>query len=223
MSDHKDVLKNKILASRTLSPEEKKEWLILLPQMNAEQIEELDKILSINMPPASIEISKSRNAPLAFPSLGGDEGQLKSPVPSRSPLPQTPVVPPTPPIKPKIPIIPSPRLSTAVPFPVRGGGGESNKEVTIPELNFFREASLVHARNASSMFLYLEALMKNIRNLLRAGQVSAEQANLAFEKSPLYRIYLHDGITKSEGKISDLLSSEEFESITDFRAELKKL
>ena len=52
-------IKQKIQSSTTLSGNEKREWLFLLPKMNPEQIKELDRILSIKMPSPTKTVEKS--------------------------------------------------------------------------------------------------------------------------------------------------------------------
>lgn len=71
------TIKDKILSSVVLNPREKQDWLNLLPKMSADQVRELDKILSV--PAGKLAVfpslpAKSRPALPPAPKAGKPSG-----------------------------------------------------------------------------------------------------------------------------------------------------
>ena len=76
-------------------------------------------------------------------------------------------------------------------------------------------------REAVSVYRFFERLNLDIRKLLATKQTTPGEIRKVFEACPLYKIYLDEGVKRMEGKGAEVLTQEEFEAITDFRASLK--
>ena len=92
----------------------------------------------------------------------------------------------------------------------------------IPELAKLASLSMEDLRRESSIYVFLENLNQYILSLI-AKRIPAEEILLAFEKSPLHKSYLKVGMALLNHEKNTELSREEFETLTDFRTNLKRL
>ena len=222
-----NTIKNKILTSANLSESEKREWLFLLPKMSAEQLEELDQIISINIP-----IAQKPATPVSPP--------VKPAHPTTPIVPKNPITPitkiapkpaATPPVKPYIkpqpvakpaPIVPAKPVSPLPSSAELLREESAARKSTNPDLLKIQHLSLPDLRKETSPYNYLEKIMDEIKNLIQMRRVNVNQVEEVLEQSPLYKIYLQEGINRLAGQ-AGTLSQEEFECLTDFRHALKKL
>lgn len=187
-------IKHRIEDSSILSDQEKKEWLFLLPKMSAEQIKELDRVLSIKMP---VQKSTPSSSP---PSHGGERVGVISPV--------------RPPIS-----APQPAMTPSPPPPHEGEKKWGSQSV----LPGIRSLTVEKMRSNLSVYRFLEQLAATIRSMLEKKVASREEIKQAFEQSPLYKAYLDSGLKIMSGERHEILSRDEFEALADFREALKKI
>jgi len=232
-------IKQKIEQSSILSPSEKKEWLFLLPRMTAEEIKELDRMLSLNIPAA-------HSAPAAAaPVHSGSprhhfwsdlrkrpEQNMESrisniekrtpPQPSREATAGT-----APPSrvqagdKPKQQIPQPPYSTFNIPHSIRRPD-IIPKHLPPTETASLTTLSVTDLKKAPSVYIFLETLNETISAML-AKNISVDVIHDAYEKSPLHKAYLTSGIKLLSRQKSEALTREEFEALTDFRTSLKKL
>ena len=226
-----DAIKQKIETSTILSPQEKKEWLFLLPKMNAEQIDELDRILSVHMPARQSPDGSSRMAgePERKWEVGSgkpeNKGEIEKGLTSPA-LPSTPIVPSGLVSEGKKKIIIKPPVSlkpareNLIPKTIQREEAPV-KTAPDPQVSSFSEVSLAEMRSAPSVYAFLEDLHGKIKNQTARGS-AASDIWAAFERSPLYRVYLICGVKFMNGEKTADLSREEFEAIADFRSQLKR-
>lgn len=193
--DQFTLIKNKITESSILSEREKQEWLFLLPKMGPEQLKELDRILSLKLPSSVVNPSPSR---------------------------------------------PSPRPVTAAPSPAAAGEGNNvgqrplspllpphpvpkEERAPQPSLAFLTAMSAESMRSSPSIYAFFESITAKIKELRATGNYTTQEVGQAFEKSPLFRTYLAAGNKILEGQSQQVLTQQEFEIVSDFRAGLRKL
>lgn len=224
-----ESIKNKIHSSATLTETEKQEWLFLLPKMSSEQIEELERILSIKIPVTSKQagIKEESNVAEAFrPPLANSEQRL-----AISKIPQSPdenlyrstieelkkkhqeAPPPSPNYQLRTPKLALPQIA---------------------ELNELKSLSVQDLKRAPSLKEFLQEVAAKMQSAIRSRIANFEQVVMAFEQSSLIAAYLDAGLrllsphpsspTRGEEmKEGGGLSRQEFEAIADFRASLKKI
>lgn len=73
-----------------------------------------------------------------------------------------------------------------------------------------------------SVYTFLGKLRTTMLDLVQSGTVRSREVISAFEASKLYKLYLQAGLALMSGDKPKGMSREEFEAITDFRADLKK-
>ncbi|OGE91893.1 MAG: hypothetical protein A3A83_00465 [Candidatus Doudnabacteria bacterium RIFCSPLOWO2_01_FULL_48_57] len=203
-------IKNRIQSSSILSDSEKKEWMFLLPRMNAEEIKELDRILSLKlpMPPAA-----SHPARLASESVAGrhfwsdlwkrhsENKQASRPVP---PAPSLPVANPPARLQPL-------RRPDVIP-----------KQVPLQETTKLSALSFEDIGKYPSIYVFLDELTESIKAMLEKNIIIDDIID-AYEKSPLHKLYLESGIKLINREKNTTLSREQFEALTDFRSNLRSL
>ncbi|MDP3993813.1 MAG: hypothetical protein U1C57_00815 [Candidatus Doudnabacteria bacterium] len=196
--DQFQQIKNKIEQSTILAPDEKREWLFLLPKMNTDQIKELDRILSVHMPVVTQEHKEAiqdHKAAVQSHVASITEPRIRNPAPAgRQELGQKAS-------KPQV-------QQTAAPVNDPGKLGT----LTVKDL-----------RLASSVYTFLEALATRLRVLVKNKLTTPDEITVAFEQSPLYRDYLDAGLTIMSGDEPSALGHHEIEAIADFRTSLKKI
>lgn len=187
-------IKEKIQTSPILTSDEKKEWLYLLPKMKPEQIKELDRVLSIRI-----------------------SGLLSKPD-----KPVRPAPPPHSPVTAPVPLVP-PSPPPAAPAAPEEAREEPNLPVTKAPSFGLDNLDIGSMKKASSVYTYLEALSKQMRELLAQNAATPEQIETAFEQSPLFKAYLDAGLAIMAGEEPQDLGKTEFEAITEFREALKEI
>ena len=193
-------------------------------------------------------ISKPELKPMATPAtkkpfqtpsyLPGQVDKIRDIKPE--PKPETPVIPiyqpkpwpvakstptaqpskPISPIQTKPPLTTSPKPSPVTPT-VQSGQGMIKKTPN-PELLKIQSISLPEMRKETSPYNYLERVLNEIKSLIQMRRITVSQVEEALEQSPLYKIYMQEGLNRMNGQAGSL-SQEEFECLTDFRHALKKL
>lgn len=242
-------LKQKINQSTILSDSEKKDWLFLLPKMREEQLLELDKILSVQVPTSTTQ-EPSPTTPAAFaaspPRTGG--GEFSTAIHPSVIHPHT--TPPmadgegvhgdaTPPVKQKEtevrrPILASlPKEDEAI--PERSSRPDFTSELAMTTL------STEAMRKAPSVYEFFDDLAARMILKIRNHETTAQEVIASFQASPLYKAYIKTGIeflsntnalSRSEptgsttgawGRDPEALTRSEFEAVADFRTSLKKI
>jgi len=202
------TLKQKIEQSSILSDKEKKEWLFLLPKMNQEQIEELDRIVSIKLPEAKKPAPEIKPAPSPVKVTPAPKPELK--LTDIKPQVQPPIQQPK--VEPKLVEV-KPAAPAVEPTPV---AVKAN-----PETAAYSAIKLEDLHRAPSVYIFLEELEKKMKN--QSERTNFYDMVTAFETSPLYKAYLASGLGFMAGKKDQDLSHEEFEAIADFHAAIKRL
>ncbi len=192
------IIKNKIETSPMLNEQEKKEWLFLLPRMSAEQMKELDRILSIKLP-SSI---KPAVTPLTSP-------------------PSTPTVPSGQVREERVGVIAKP--VDLRPKTISAPGPFTQRPTLPPGLESFKSLTVEDLRQAPSIYDFLEKLTLKIEELPKAHAATAAQIMAALEQSPFYKAYVESGLKFMAGEEKADLNHDELEAFTDFRANLRKI
>lgn len=209
------AIKQKIETSSLLSAREREEWLYLLPRMSEDQVKELDRILSIHLPPK--EQSLPKPPPAKLPEKKIELPHILPPKPEKAEHEER-GMPPRPSGKPLSQIF-SARNKEAV----SEVSGAVPSAKLLDEFKDLRSISLSDLRAASSAQAYFTNLRTKIYYLLEQNVGRGVEIAQAFEQSPLYREYLESGLKKMSGEEGASLSSDELEALTDFRRSLRKL
>lgn len=166
----------------------------MLPRMSAEELKELDRMLSLKLPtgvgarpaqpPESVGAKPERSV---FRPLTLDRRQLD--------------------IKPSGPRRPD----------------FASPPAALPNTALTKIAGLTaeDIRKPPSIYVCLEQVSREIQNLIRKTDINYAQVLEAFQRSPLYRDYLGAGIKLINNDPTASMSHEEFEAITDFHESLK--
>ena len=214
--DQFQQIKQKIQSSTIVSPDEKKEWLFLLPKMNTDQIKELDRILSVHMPASTSsslggpvvtndhkEAIKEHKVAVQSHVASNAESRIRNPAPAgRQVLGQKAII--------KSKIQASPPSARPTVSAVNDPG--KLRTLTVKDL-----------RLASSVYTFLEALASRLKVLVKNKLTTPDEIAVAFEQSPLYRDYLDAGLTIMSGDEPSALGHHEIEAIADFRSSLKNV
>ena len=200
-------IKNRIQSSSILSDSEKKEWMFLLPRMNAEEIKELDRILSLRLPaqqqtPATTQNHSPRHHFWSdLWKRHSENKQASRPVP---PAPSLPVANPPARLQPL-------RRPDVIP-----------KQVPLQETTKLSALSFEDIGKYPSIYVFLDELTEGIKAMLEKNIIIDDIID-AYEKSPLHKLYLESGIKLINREKNTTLSREQFEALTDFRSNLRSL
>ncbi len=214
-------IKQKIESSPILNDQEKREWLYLLPRMNEEQMGELERILSVKLPPAQKSPAASVPPP-ALPPLREARDRGISPHQVFSAAQKHPIVPPLKPPRPQ-PFSSGIRREKSGPADPTAVPREAEKAAWSPELNQLALLSVSALRQSSSPGAFFTEVRSTIKNLLAGNLARSEQIAKAFDQSPLQKAYLDSGWKIMENAGGAELTQKELEAMTDFRSSLRKI